>query len=180
MSAQAQKMRSRLAAYAKEREAFEQKKKELDEEMVRSRLNMGKIQKGLRNNEIIEEPIDISLPNPVEPSPKKGSSPSKFATPSSSQKAKSRPTPRPTNTGRTNRSGADDSKTPRSVADTTCPPQAVIIPSGPRVSEWCYSGQIDSDPPVVKANDIYEVVRLLGRGAFGDVNLVKCTEDNRL
>ena len=32
----------------------------------------------------------------------------------------------------------------------------------------------------MKSNSIYEIVRLLGRGAFGDVNLVKCIEDNRL
>ena len=32
----------------------------------------------------------------------------------------------------------------------------------------------------MKSNTVYEIVRLLGRGAFGDVNLVKCIEDNRL
>jgi hypothetical protein len=27
--------------------------------------------------------------------------------------------------------------------------QAVIVPSGPRVSDWCFVGPIESDPPVV-------------------------------
>ena len=32
----------------------------------------------------------------------------------------------------------------------------------------------------MKTNTVYETIRLLGRGAFGDVNLVKCIENNRL
>ena len=33
---------------------------------------------------------------------------------------------------------------------------------------------------VVKANEVYESVRLLGRGAFGDVYLVKTVDDHKL
>ena len=58
--------------------------------------------------------------------------------------------------------------------------QLVLVPTGPRVSDWTYVGSYDSDPPVVKSNTVYEVVRFLARGAFGDVNLVKSIEDSRL
>jgi hypothetical protein len=176
MSAQAQKMRTKLAAYAKEREIFEEKRKELELEMTKGRQNMGKIQKGLRNNEIVDEPMDISTLNPVD-SAKKPTGQNKNLTLTTSQKLKSRPTTRATNTSR---SGVDDGKTPRVPFDSAGPAQAIVIPSGPRVSDWCYIGPFESDPPVVKSNDVYEVVRLLGRGAFGDVNLVKCIEDSRL
>jgi NIMA (never in mitosis gene a)-related kinase len=57
---------------------------------------------------------------------------------------------------------------------------AQLIPSHRRVSDWCYAGPPDSDVPVVKAQDLYENVRLLGRGAFGSVNLVKDIEDSKL
>jgi hypothetical protein len=56
----------------------------------------------------------------------------------------------------------------------------MVIPSGSRISDWCYTGSLDSAPPVVKTKDIYENVRLLGRGAFGEVNLVKNIEDNKM
>lgn len=54
------------------------------------------------------------------------------------------------------------------------------IPSGPKISDWCYTGALDSQPPTVKANTLYETIRLLGRGAFGDVNLVKIPGENKL
>jgi len=49
-----------------------------------------------------------------------------------------------------------------------------------RVSDWILSDELEGSPPVFKTTELYETVRLLGRGAFGDVNLVKNTEDNRL
>jgi hypothetical protein len=56
-----------------------------------------------------------------------------------------------------------------------------IMPSGPRISDWCYSAPLDSLAlPVVKTRELYENVRLLGRGSFGEVNLVKNLEDNKL
>jgi hypothetical protein len=58
-------------------------------------------------------------------------------------------------------------------------PPPIIVPSGPRVSDWCFVGSFDSDPPTVKTNTVYDIIRLLGRGAFGDVNLVKNVDDNR-
>lgn len=54
------------------------------------------------------------------------------------------------------------------------------IPSGPKISDWCYTGALDSQPPTVKSNTLYETIRLLGRGAFGDVNLVKIPGENKL
>jgi serine/threonine protein kinase len=57
---------------------------------------------------------------------------------------------------------------------------ANFMPSGLRVSDWCFNGQLDSSPPVVKVNEVYESLRPLGRGAFGDVYLVKNIDDNKL
>ena len=54
------------------------------------------------------------------------------------------------------------------------------MPTGPRVSDWCFTSSFDSMPPVVKSRELYENVRLLGRGSFGEVNLVKNVEDNKL
>lgn len=54
------------------------------------------------------------------------------------------------------------------------------IPSGPKISDWCYTGALDAVPPTVRSNALYETVRLLGRGAFGDVNLVKITGEVKL
>lgn len=54
------------------------------------------------------------------------------------------------------------------------------IPSGPKISDWCYTSSLDSIPPTVRSNTLYETIRLLGRGAFGDVNLVKITGEQKL
>ena len=32
--------------------------------------------------------------------------------------------------------------------------QLVIVPTGPRVSDWCFVGTIESDPPVVSISNI--------------------------
>jgi len=56
----------------------------------------------------------------------------------------------------------------------------IIIPTGPRISDWCFLGPLESTPPVVKSRDLYENVRLLGRGAFGEVHLAKNIEDHKL
>jgi len=54
------------------------------------------------------------------------------------------------------------------------------MPSGTRVSDWCFTGSLDSVPPTVKSSNIYETTRQLGRGSFGDVSLVKNKDDNKL
>jgi NIMA (never in mitosis gene a)-related kinase 1/4/5 len=53
-------------------------------------------------------------------------------------------------------------------------------PSMARVSNWILDENLDTAPPVVKTTQVYETVRLLGRGSFGDVNLVKSVEENRM
>lgn len=60
MSAQALKMKHNLEKIKKEREVFEEKKRQLDAEMTKGRINMGKIKKGLKNNEIVDSPMDVS------------------------------------------------------------------------------------------------------------------------
>ena len=60
MSAQALKMRNNLEKIKKEREVFEEKKRQLDAEMTKGRTNMTKIKKGLRNNEIVDSPMDVT------------------------------------------------------------------------------------------------------------------------
>ena len=57
---------------------------------------------------------------------------------------------------------------------------SLFMPTGLRVSDWCFNGSLDSSPPVVKSNGVYESIRPLGRGAFGDVYLVKNIDDNKL
>lgn len=58
--------------------------------------------------------------------------------------------------------------------------QTVIMPTFSRVSDWCFTGPLDSSPPTVKTNDVYEFVRWLGRGSFGDVQLAKSVEEKQL
>lgn len=53
------KMRGRLASIQKDREEFERQKKELEADMHIGRNNMRNINRGLRNNAILEEPIVV-------------------------------------------------------------------------------------------------------------------------
>ncbi len=53
------KMRGRLASIQKDREEFEKQKKELEADMHIGRNNMRNINRGLRNNAILEEPIVV-------------------------------------------------------------------------------------------------------------------------
>lgn len=55
----ADKMRGRLASIQKDREEFERQKKELEADMHIGRNNMRNINRGLRNNAILEEPIVV-------------------------------------------------------------------------------------------------------------------------
>ena len=61
MSVQALKMKRNLEKIKKERLLFENKKSLLDAEMSKGRINMTKIKKGLRNNEIVDSPMDVSM-----------------------------------------------------------------------------------------------------------------------
>jgi serine/threonine protein kinase len=61
-------------------------------------------------------------------------------------------------------------------------PRPLPIPSGRKISDWCYSSPPDSStPPVLKGGqDLYVDIRFLGRGAFGTVDLIKNKEDKKL
>jgi hypothetical protein len=147
MNTKAGKLRGKLGSFAKEREEFELKKKELEEEMFREKQNMGKIRKGLRGNDLNLHPSNEEEEENMNGKRLKG------------------------NTRSTKVSTSDSTE-----QLLKAPP----IPSGPKISDWCYVGPIDSSPPVIKSQELYEDVRFLGRGAYGTVDLVKNREDNKL
>jgi hypothetical protein len=149
MTSKAQKLRAQLGKINEKHDEFERNRKELEAEMARGRENMGKIKRGLRNNEILEEPIlDIPSPHEVNTTPKR-----------QTQNRFKKTAPIPT-------------------VDSN-PTETITIPNGVRVSDWCFNGALDSMPPVVKSNEIYENIRLLGRGSYGAVYLVKNVDDNK-
>eukprot|EP01041_Mallomonas_annulata_P008864 gene8864-18362_t len=170
MAAKINKLRGKLDSYAKEREQFENKRKELEEEMSKGRKNMTMIQKGLRNNEI---KIDSALVVDVTQSDGfdityglDGST--------STKKPPSRMVKRlPSKTTNAIIEAPSGSPSPSRTI-------ALTIPSTPMLSEWAFTGPTDSTPPIFKNQDLYEYVRLLGRGSFGTVDLVKNVEDNKL
>lgn len=120
--------------------------------MVQGRANMMKITRGLRNKEIVDGTIEVSY------------SPERLERHNMKKK--------------TIKPNANAGEVGEATHESL--QQQVLVPTGPRVSDWTYVGSYDSDPPVVKSNTVYEVVRFLARGAFGDVNLVKSIEDSRL
>ncbi len=61
-----EKFRDKLASIQKNREEYEKQKRELENEMNIGRQNMGKIQKGLKNNGILDDTIvlePVSVPS---------------------------------------------------------------------------------------------------------------------
>jgi hypothetical protein len=150
MNTKAGKLRGKLGSFAKEREEFELKKKELEEEMHREKQNMGKIRKGLRGNDLnLSSCLDDDEDN------------------MNGKRLK----------------GGNNSRSAKMLSTDSTEQlllKAPPIPSGPKISDWCYVGPIDSSPPVVKSQELYEDVRFLGRGAYGTVDLVKNREDNKL
>eukprot|EP01038_Epipyxis_sp_PR26KG_P013000 gene13000-17430_t len=173
----AEKMRGRLASMAKDREEFEKQKKELEEQMHIGRQNMGKIKKGLKNNDILE--VDIQL-----------DSSGSHHMPKSTTKKQSNQNNNLLNSSFGSGSaygsfiasngGSSSSNWNSSGMANTAFTNTPLMPTGPRISDWCFVGPLDSSPPVVKSKDLYENIRLLGRGSFGEVSLVKNTEDNKL
>eukprot|EP01031_Cornospumella_fuschlensis_P035530 gene35530-43080_t len=168
-----EKMRGRLASMQKDREEFERQKKELEEQMNIGRKNMDKIQKGLKNNVILNDPELLDAPNSAElnNTPKRMSKRDmkSFIAQGANQAGML------ANMGSSVSNGLNLSDGNNSALTAQ-----IIIPGGPRISEWCFTGPLDSAPPIVKSKEMYENVRLLGRGAFGEVNLVKNIEDNKL
>lgn len=173
------KLRGKLASMQRDREVFEKQKKELEAQMDIGRQNMGKIQKGLKNNVILNDPITLELAQPIA---------QLTESVNSSIAASQNTNLKKTNKANNKNPAGNSPITPLGgqggsfylggqAAITT---ESVIIPSGPRVSDWCFVGAMDSTPPIVKSRELYENVRLLGRGSFGEVNLVKNVEDNKL
>lgn len=167
----AEKMRDRLASIQRDREEFEKQRKELEAEMAVGKQNMGKIKKGLKNNEIVKEQIMIDSPSNA--GAEAGALPRK-----ASRKDSTTGKP-PTSAAsfHVNNAAFGGAVVPSSSSVYT---GSAIMPSGARVSDWCFTGTLESSPPVVKSREIYENVRHLGRGAFGEVILVKNVEDNKL
>jgi hypothetical protein len=69
--------------------------------------------------------------------------------------------------------------------DTTEQFRSPPVPSGPKISDWCYATTNNSvggdpSPPILKSQELYEEVRFLGRGSYGTVDLVKNREENKL
>jgi hypothetical protein len=159
------KMRGRLASIQRDREDFERQKKELETQMNIGRKNIDKIQKGLKNNTILNDPEMLQdIPSPdgnVRRLSKKEKTFVAVGAALSSVNLLAT-----TGNGSSGASAMNDAQ--------------LIIPSGPRISDWCFTGPLDSAPPVVKSREMYENIRLLGRGAFGEVNLVKNIEDNKM
>ena len=164
-----------LASINADRDDFNKKKKELEAEMAASKNGMRRIQAGLKNNEIDQELIQSGtehLSSPANTANKKHSS-----TPSTGRKSVATVSPS-TRASLFSPTAAAAGASGGTGADALNPP--IVIPNGARISDWVYTGAIDSTPPVVKTMDIYEIVRFLGRGAFGDVNLIKNLENNVL
>ena len=164
MATKADKLRGKLGSYAKEREQFEQKKRELEEEMSKGKQNMGKIRKGLRGNEIkMEQPLSVEAMLSGDLS---AESSSLKLPPDSVRKPPSRLVKKQNSNSNLN--------------NEISPSKTLPIPSCPMLSEWVFTAPLDSTPPVFKNQELYETVRMLGRGSFGTVDLVKNVDDNRL
>jgi len=153
------KLRGKLSQGQVDRESFEIKRKELEEEMAKGKQNLGKIRTGIRNNEFkMDTPLSVDTEE------------------TDSRNLKSS---RIVKRGPSNKGNVD--APPMSSPIQTGPiKMQVTIPTSMMLSEWAFTGPIDSTPPVIKSQDLYEFVRLIGRGAFGTVDLVKNTDDNRL
>lgn len=139
------RIKGKLGLYAKEREEFEQKKKELEEEMNKGKQNMEKIRRGMRMGgatSFNETDDEISIKR------------------TKSWKVSNRPD--------------------TSGGGGTSMTSQLPVPTGPKISDWCYNGSIDSSPPILKGQEMYEEVRFLGRGSYGTVDLMKNKEENKL
>jgi serine/threonine protein kinase len=164
MTSKAAKMRAQLTKMQANREDFETTKRDLEVQVNRGKNNFGKIQRGLKNNEIVDAPIEtVEEVSPHPPTGKKGH-------------GNISPKGRNAHTYSTMKPNANDAENSQNAEGNN----QITIPSGVRVSDWCYTAPLDSQPPMVKSNEVYEKIRPLGRGAFGDVYLVKNTEDNKL
>ena len=182
MSAKAKAAASRnsrgtLIRIQQEREAFALRKKALDEDMRSLKMgivvapNAAKVQE-----KIFKEPTTMG--GATSDGWVEAASPSPEASPTHGTHRKRSTLVSTGRASTTSKSGTDSTKF--STEDSTNMTQQLITPSGTLVSDWSFVGDLASSPPIVKVNEVYETIRLLGRGSFGDVNLVKNIDDNKL
>jgi hypothetical protein len=154
------KLKGKLGSFAKEREEFEQKRKELEHEMELEKHNMGMIRKGKHHEMKFDESSedhDVHEMPDHQPNLKGRRASSSMTSRASTKSNISDPTPSP-----------------------DVPSKGSVIPLGSKLSDWCYTGDLDSLPPTFKNQTLYENVRFLGRGAFGSVELIKNVDDSKL
>lgn len=166
MASRAEKMRQKLGAIAKEREEFEIKKRALEDEMKQGKAALGDIRKGFKRA-TTSSTVPDDLDNGLDFCDLKTG---EVITPTAGKR----------NSGavRSIKRPSGNSLSP--VAVDVSQKGGVVVPTAPRVSDWCYTGDLESMPPIVKEMELYEILRLLGRGAFGEVNLAKNKEDHKL
>lgn len=156
------KIRDQLGLYAKEKEEFEQKKRVLTEEMSKGKQNMEKIRKGIR--------ITSSSPSTTSTS-------TAAQTPAASSSPPSCHEVIPDEEILMKRIKSFKVNRPDTVEQQMKSPPT---PTGPKISDWCYNSSLESLPPVLRSQEMYEDVRFLGRGSYGTVDLVKNKEENKL
>lgn len=194
------KIRNKLSSIQKDREDFEKQKKVLEAEMNIGRSNMSKIQKRLKKdaldgNETLQ--LDTSTPQFISDnavaalSPQSGPQQKKLSKimkhgSFSNQSFQNLLASNQSNNSQPNQSSASTSSNIffEAVAQKNIPGiitmASQILPTGTRISDWAYTGELNSTPTVVKSKELYEVSRLLGRGSFGEVLLGKNIEDNKM
>jgi hypothetical protein len=144
MASKLEKMRLKQA---KEREQFEAKKKELEEEMIKQKKNFKSIQNGLKNNEI-NISLEISSTSTTQPK----------TIPNNSNNNNNNHHHRDSLiknakidiTNAQNNNNAMATATDASSSDNAAFP----TPSGPKISDWAYTGAIDSSPPLIKTLEL--------------------------
>mmetsp|Transcript_20697 Transcript_20697/g.18847 ORF Transcript_20697/g.18847 Transcript_20697/m.18847 type:complete len:737 (+) Transcript_20697:44-2254(+) len=210
MTTKLTKKKSLLANVEKNRESFQEKFKELQADMEIGRGNMEKINRGLKGNDINQamiSEIETEYNTVGSPKVKKIAKRGSNNTSGSQYNVLSRAntltgnqfntTESPNNQSKekeksffgntlnvtfsnhnVNSDSASTSHTTNHTAGSML--QTVLAPSNMRVSDWCFTGSIESSPPTVKSAEMYEFVRWLGRGSFGDVQLAKNSSENKL
>ena len=131
MASKLEKMRLKQA---KEREQFEAKKKELEEEMLKQKKNFKSIQNGLKNNEIN---ISLEISSTSTTQPKIIPNNNNHHRDSLVKNAK-----------------IDITNSQNNVMNDLSSDTAFPTPSGPKISDWAYTGAIDSSPPLIKSLEL--------------------------
>lgn len=172
-------MRNKLGNIAKDREEFEAKKKMLEAEMNQGKKALDGIRKGLQHGQVnVVESDELHAP-----AVKKQSSHGPKSKQNSKHGFNNGSNGTPTGSMFDAAAVGGGIHNPNNMMYEGFPGgvNPAVIPAGPRMSDWCYTGALDSQAPYLKDNgELYEQTRLLGRGAFGEVNQVKNKEDHKL